>query len=106
MSQQDKDRRVHQLVDALRQATDREVFFVMPLLFTEQALRSAKKANVCSAEIDSSMANVSDYMTAQGATQENFPEAHASKIREDTEKLIHCLHQYYENGQLKFTGET
>jgi hypothetical protein len=105
MAQPDKDQRVQQLSEAMRQGTDREVFFVMPLLFPESVLLSAKQAGVCTDEIEASMGNVGAYMSSSEAQQAAFPEAHATRIRSDTDRLMRCLHQFYETGNLRFPSE-
>lgn len=102
MALQDKDQRAARLNEALRLGTDKEVFFVMPLLFPESVLTSAKQAGVCTSEIAASMGNLDAYLRLPEEKQRSFPEQNAARIRSDTEHLVSCLHQFYEDGKLRF----
>jgi hypothetical protein len=102
MAQPTKDKRVPQLLNALRNGTDKEVFFVMPLLFPRPVLDGAKNAGVCITEIDASLATVSAYVDAPRTEQDVFPETHSAKVRRDSDNLVLCLHRFYQDGNLRF----
>lgn len=102
MNQPDKERRTRFLVEAMHHGTDTEVFHVFPVLFPVDMLNAAQKAQVCTAEINASLGNVSAYTASTEAKKQTFPTSHAMKIRPDTDRLIVCLDQYYANGQLNF----
>jgi len=102
MKQSTSNGRTNLLTMAMRQGTDSEVFFVFPLLFPREIIDGAQKAHVCVAEISASLSNIGAYLASTSAEQKNFPQAHAGKIRSDTDHLIVCLDQYYANGQLRF----
>ena len=105
MAQPDREQRVSQLLDAIRKGTDREVFFVMPLLFPAPVLKAAKDAGACTEEINAFRNTADEYSSATEAERNAFPEVHAPAIRVSTEGLITCLHQYYENGHLAFPSK-
>ena len=102
MNQPDKDQRTRFLVEALRHGSDSEVFHVFPILFRADVLTAAQKAQVCSAEIRASLANVSAFTTSTEPARQTFPHSHAAKIRSDTDRLIVCLDRHYANGKFEF----
>ena len=106
MSQSTADGRTKLLMEALRGGTDNEVFFVFPLLFPRRVIDAAQDAHVCLAEISSSIDNGKAYLATAPAERENFPHVQAEKIRSDTNHLIICIDQYYENGQLRIPSQS
>jgi len=101
MSQPTPEGRTKLLLEAMRDGTDSEVFFVFPLLFPRRVVDSAQNAHVCVDEISSLISNDKAYLASTAAEQSDFPHTHAKKIRSDTDQLIKCLDQYYANGQLR-----
>lgn len=105
MAQPDKEQRTKQLIDGIRRGTDKEVFFVMPMLFPTAILNRARDAGVCTAEIAAFRGTAEAYLSATEAERIDFAEVHTSTIRAATEGLIVCLHQFYENGELRFPSK-
>jgi len=101
MSQSTSGDRTRLLLEAMRGGTDREVFFVFPLLFPPTVIDGAQSAHVCVPEISASMSNVKAYLATAPDEQDDFPLTHAKKVRSDTDHLVMCLDQYYANGQLR-----
>jgi hypothetical protein len=92
------------LMAAMAAGSNKEVFFVFPLLFPSQILDAADKAGVCKKELDASIENLEAYQAS--AEPDSFPDAQSKKIRSDTTNLIQCLMPYYSNGQLAFPQAT
>jgi hypothetical protein len=102
MAQPDREKHTRFLMEALRHGTDSEVFHVFPVLFPLTVLGAAKKAQVCTAEIQASISNVSGFTASPAVGRQAFVQSHATKIRADTNHLITCIDQYYANGKLTF----
>ncbi|WP_158881238.1 hypothetical protein [Rhodanobacter sp. L36] len=100
MRNQHSGARTSALISAMSQATNQEVFFVLPLLFPANMLNAATNASVCTNEISASTDNLAAFQAS--TNPKSFPDEKAAKIRADTDKLIRCLGKYYNNGQLRF----
>jgi hypothetical protein len=105
MEAQTGDERSRRLVQALRNGSDSEVFFVFPLLFSADVLSAVNAAGLCKAEVTASLANLAAYLESPAAEQANYPARHATGIRADTDRTVRCISQYYENGQLKIPSK-
>ncbi len=103
MNQPDKDKRTSLLIEALQHGNNLEVFHVFPILFPAAVLNDAQNAQVCTAEIGASVGNVTAFTTSPANAQQAFIDAHAAKIRSDTNHLVSCLDQYWVNGKWNFT---
>ena len=102
MNQPDKDKRTSFLIEALQHGNNVEVFHVFPILFPAGVLKDAQKAQVCAAQVDASVGNVSAFMAIPEGARQAFIDSHAAKIRSDTNRLVACLDQYWVNGKWIF----
>ena len=104
LSENDGTRRAALLMEALHRASDKEVFFVFPVLFPHEVLDGAAKSGVCTPELSASLGLIQAYMKGS-VDRETFAKERASEIRPATDNLIVCLHRYYKDGQLRLPGQ-
>ncbi len=100
MSKSNGQERADSITGALNGGTNKEVFFVFPLLFPSNIINAAEKAGVCKEELDASIENLEAYQSSSDPG--SFPDSQSKKIRSDTTHLIQCLMPYYSHGQLAF----
>jgi hypothetical protein len=102
MEQQSLSGRRDMLLQAMHQAKDEEVFFIIPLLFQPPTFDKAKEAGVCVKEINDSLNDVQAYLATPAQEQSTFPAAKSAQIRAHMDALIPCICQYYKDGVLAF----
>ena len=101
MAQKDLDVREQQLNAALSHGSDKETFFVIPLLFPPELIAWADHVDICQSEIERIAVLTGSFYYSSPEDQADFPTVRSREIRADISGLIHCLSRYDVNGALR-----